>query len=248
MTVRDELEIPPPGYRIARRAAGIDPVTRRLSVIAAAIGGALVVLVGAWSMVGGGRGVPVIPAPAGPMRVKPAHPGGMQVAGASEGILSTSGGTATTAALAPPPETPDLTALQSPTAAAPAAAPASPSTPAVAASPTNGLPLPPPAPPPLQFAAASTAAPPPADAGTGPATQVQLAALNTEHGAMQEWKHLQTALPALFGTRQPLVEKVEVDGHTFWRLRTGGFANIAEATQFCVAVRAAGGGCTIAAF
>ncbi len=249
--MRDDLEIPPPGYRIGRRPAGIDPATRRLSMIAATIGGALVVLVGVWSMVGGGSGgVPVVPPPPGPMRVKPANPGGMQVTGAADRILGGGSGTATSAALAPPPETPDLSALQSPPAAAPAAQPSAPAAAplAPARSAASSLPLPPPAPPPLQLAAASTAAPPPADAGTGPATQVQLAALSSEQGAMQEWQRLQASLPALFGTRQPLVEKVEVDGHTFWRLRTGGFTNIAEATQFCAAVRAAGGGCTIAAF
>lgn len=256
--MRDDMDIPTPGYRVGHRRAGIDPATRRLSLIAATIGGALVVLVGIWSMVGGGSaGVPLVPAPPGPMRVKPANPGGMQVAGASDKILGGSSGTSTTAALAPPPETPDLSALQNPPPAAapapvhPAVAVAAPA-PAPVAAPTriaaNGLPLPPPAPPPLQLAAASAVVPPPADAGTGPATQVQLAALSSEQSALHAWQHLQTSFPALFGSRQPLVEKVQVDGHTFWRLRTGGFANIAEATHFCAAVRAAGSGCTIAAF
>lgn len=258
--MRDELEIPPPGYRIGRRPAGVDPATRRLSLIAAAIGGALVVLVGVWSMAGGGgSGIPVVPAPPGPMRVKPANPGGMHVAGVSDRILSgTSAGT--TATLAPPPQTPDLTALRSPPAshpvspAAPAQSPAAPAaspaeTAAATSAPaTNRLPLPPPSPPPLQLAAASAAVPPAPAAGTGPATEVQLAAMSSEQGARREWQRLQSALPNLFDARQPLVEKVEVDGHTFWRLRTGGFADIAEATRFCATVRAKGSGCTIAAF
>lgn len=259
--MRDELDIPPPGYRIGQRSSGVDPATRRLTLIAAAIGGALVVLVGVWSLVGGGSGgIPVIPAASGPMRVKPANPGGMQVAGVSDKILSgAKAGTAAT--LAPPPQTPDLAALQIPPAAHPATA-AVKSAPLPAASATafpeaaplppvpaaNGLPLPPPAPPPLQLAAASAALPPPPNAGTGSATEVQLAAMSSEQGAMREWQRLQATWPNLFRSRHPLVEKVEVDGHTFWRLRTGGFADIAAATHFCATVRAKGSGCTIASF
>jgi hypothetical protein len=254
--VRDDLEIPPPGYRVARRAGGLDPATKRLATIAAGIGGALVVLVGIWSMVGGNStGVPVVQAPPGPMRVKPANPGGMKVAGANEQILG--GGSARgQPALAPPPETPDLQALQNAPAASPAkvaatedaAAPppvASAPAPAIAA---NGLPLPPPAPPPLELAAASTVAPPPAAIGTGTATEVQLAAMSSENGAKREWQKLQADLPNLLGGRQPLISKVEVAGHTFWRVRTAGFASVAEATSFCAAIRAKGKGCAIAAF
>jgi SPOR domain len=260
--VRDDLEIPPPGYRVARRPARVDPATRRLATIAAGIGGALVVLVGIWSMIGGSStGIPVVPPPAGPMRVAPANPGGMKVAGANDRILGGGGAASDTAALAPPPETPNLQALQNPAPpAASASAPAAVAAvgaahatkdatppPPVGAT-RNGLPLPPPAPPPVQFAAASTAPPPPAAIGTGTATQVQLAALNSEDAAMREWQGLQTEFPNLFDSRQPLVSKVDVDGHTFWRLRTGGFANVAEATSFCAAVRAKGKGCAIAAF
>jgi len=268
--VRDDLEIPTPGYRVARRSAGLDPATKRLATIAAGIGGALVVLVGIWSMMGGGgTGVPVVPAPAGPMREKPANPGGMQVTGANESILGGSNASGRIA-LAPPPETPDLQALQSPPAAAkpaPAAKPvaltedgesvppagaamgAAVATGAAPAPATiNGLPLPPPSPPPIQLATATAAAPPPAGAGTGIATEVQFAALSSKANALAEWTQLQAQLPELLGDRQPLVSQVQVDGHTFWRLRTGGFANIAQATSFCAAVRAKGQACDIASF
>ncbi|MGH7104533.1 MAG: SPOR domain-containing protein, partial [Acetobacteraceae bacterium] len=157
----------------------------------------------------------------------------------------------TAATLAPPPQTPDLAALQSPPAARPAAPAAAPPAAAATAPPAlaaNGLPLPPPLPPPLQLAAASVALPPPPNAGTGSATEVQLAAMSSEQGAMREWQRLQAVWPNLFNARQPLVEKVEVDGHTFWRLRTGGFADIAAATRFCATLRAKGSGCTIASF
>ncbi len=55
-------------------------------------------------------------------------------------------------------------------------------------------------------------------------------------------------MPSLLASRQPDVTRFEHDGKTFWRLRTGGFSDIAQATQFCEQVRAKGGGCSIAAF
>jgi hypothetical protein len=269
--VRDDLEIPAPGYRVARSSGGLDPATRRLATIAAGIGGALVVLVGIWSMVGGGStGIPTVVAPAGAMREKPANPGGMQVTGTNESILDGGGDSNGQPALAPPPETPDLQALQSPPAAKPAPAPTQVTEdgesvpPAGAAMGTNnlgasnantsapvsanGLPLPPPSPPPLQLAALSATPPPPAAIGTGTRTEVQLAALSSKENALSEWQKLQAAMPDLLDGRQPLISKVELDGHVFWRLRTGGFENIAQATSFCASVRAKGMACDIASF
>ncbi|MDE2576267.1 MAG: hypothetical protein KGL55_13250, partial [Rhodospirillales bacterium] len=121
VALRDELDIPmpamTPGYRMARPAPRVDPNTRRLAIIAGGIGAALLVIMGGWTLIGGGRGgVPVVQAPSGPVRVKPADAGGMQVAGANESILSdrTAAGEA---ALAPPPETPALAALKAQEAA-----------------------------------------------------------------------------------------------------------------------------------
>jgi hypothetical protein len=263
--VRDELEIPPPGYRVGRRSGGLDPATRRLATIAAGIGGALVVLVGIWSMVGGGStGVPVVTAPTGAMRAKPANPGGMQVTGANESILG-GGDSNGQPTLAPPPETPDLQALQSPPPSKPVAVTedgesvpppgaavgtgtAAAAKPPGAPTSVNGLPLPPPSPPPIRLASASNTPPPPAAIGTGTATEVQFAALSSKENALSEWGRLQAALPDLLNGRQPLVSKVEVDGRTFWRLRTGGFDNVADATSFCASVRAKGMTCDIAAF
>ena len=68
-------------------------------------------VVGGWSMIGHHSGaVPVVQAESGPIRVKPANPGGMQITGANEDILSgtdTNGGK-----LAPPPEVPEPQALR----------------------------------------------------------------------------------------------------------------------------------------
>src|SRR5689334_22222765 len=96
----------------------MDPGTRRLALIAGGLGAALIVVVGGWELVGSrSTSVPVVQADNRPIRVKPDNPGGMQVAGANEDILS--GGTESAAGkLAPPPETPAPQALRAPPPAA----------------------------------------------------------------------------------------------------------------------------------
>ena len=59
--------------------------------------------------------------------------------------------------------------------------------------------------------------------------------------AQSEWQRLAKRMPDLLGDRRPAISKVERDGRTVWRLRTGGFADIAQATAFCERVRAKGG-------
>ncbi len=103
---------------------------------------------------------------------------------------------------------------------------------------------------PAQLAAAMPDHHAAASAERGPAgrTQVQLAALATEAAARQEWHRLAHRMPDVFGTHHPLISKIEHDGHTLWRLRTGDYATEAEASQFCQEVRAKGTGCAVAAF
>jgi len=103
---------------------------------------------------------------------------------------------------------------------------------------------------PAQLAAAMPDHHAAASAERGPPgrTQVQLAALATEAAARQEWHRLAHRMPDVFGTHHPVFSKVEHDGHTLWRVRTGDFATEAEASQFCQEVRAKGGGCAVAAF
>jgi hypothetical protein len=230
--VSDDLSIPSPTYRIPRHHRGMDPATRRLALIACGLGGALLAVVGAWSLTGHrNTTVPVVQADGRPIRVKPENPGGMQVAGAEEDILSggTQGGDGK---LAPPPEAPAPQALRDPPAAA--------------------------APTPAAIAAASPAKPvatkpvtavdkhPAAASANG--TLVQLAAVRSEDAAKSEWQRLSKRIPDLLGQHRPAFSKTERDGHTLWRVRAGGFADATQASTFCEKVRAKGVGCSVADF
>jgi Flp pilus assembly protein TadD len=89
------------------------------------------------------------------------------------------------------------------------------------------------------------AAPAPAETGS---YKVQLASLASQSDAQAEWAKLSGAMPALFGDKQPDVETAVVNGHTYYRLRTGSFGTKAEAAMFCGKVSAAGNPCTLANF
>jgi hypothetical protein len=257
--VSDDISIPRPTYRVPRHSGGMDPATLKLALIAAGIGGTLLVAIAGWTLLSHrGHGVPVVQADSSPLRVKPVNPGGLQVAGAGNDIFS--GGSDTDVEkLAPPPETPDPQGLRAPPPK-PAPAPVAVSqhlpepAPAVAARP--------PAPPVAPVSAASkpaiaAMAPParPATAATaavhevgGKGAVVQLAALSSEQAARAEWERLVKRWPELFGGHQPAFSRIEHDGQTFWRVRASGFDGVAQATTFCEHLRAKGGGCSVADF
>jgi hypothetical protein len=273
--VSDELSIPRPGYAGRRpRAAGLDAGTRRLLMIAGGIIAGAVVVAGGSSLIrhrSAGE-VPVVQADSRPIRVKPENPGGLQVAGVGNDIFS--GGNDTDGSkLAPPPEVPNPKALIPPaappapppvvTAAQPSAPPAVRETVAAprVAAPQGGTsqheasaapvavkpaPAAPPVakPAPLPAAAASEKHP----AANGKGATIQLAALSSEDAAKSEWQLLLKRMPDLLGGHQPSFAKTEHDGRTYWRVRTGGFGDVAQARVFCDKVRGKGGGCTIADF
>jgi hypothetical protein len=238
--VSDDLSIPSPTYRVSRRSRGMDPATRRLALIAGSLGGVLLAVIGAWTVIGHRSGsVPVVQADSSPIRVKPLNPGGMQIAGASEEILSGGDG-ADGGKLAPPPEAPAPQAMRAPPPPPPVVATPAP-TPIPAATPAPPKPVP----APVDRRAAAPAR------TTAPAVNhplVQLAALASEGAAKAEWQKLGQRMPDLFGRRQADISKIERDGHTYWRVRTGGFSDLAQATQFCERVRAKGTGCSVADF
>ncbi len=267
---QSRLEMPEPEYRPRVAPGKPDPSMRRLAL--GAVGVCAVVLGGVWllSVKGGPHAVPVIHPEARPMRIRPKNPGGMQVDGLNDALLN--GGTGPEHdTLAPPPETPEPQALAAaesatsppagPAAPAPAAGalPAPPAvtapavtTPTVTAPPASAPPVSaPPAPAPAETARAPQAAPqaaaPTPDAGTG-RVSVQLAALGSEAAATTEWHRLRRRLPGLLADRTPEITRFAHDGHVFWRLRTGGFADIAAATEFCARAKAAGAACAIADF
>jgi hypothetical protein len=239
--VSDELSIPSPTYRIPRHRHGMDRGTRRLALIAASLGGVLLVVVGGWSVISHrSTSVPVMQADSRPIRVKPDNPGGLQVAGANEDILS-GGAEGKDGKLAPPAEAPAPQALRNPPPAPVAAAPVVPPTPAA-------VPVSKPA---VMAAAKPTPAPTPDKHPATPAANgalVQLAAVSSEDAAKSEWQRLSKRLPDLLGAHKPAFSKTEHDGKTLWRVRTGGFNDAAQANGFCEKVRAKGAACSVADF
>jgi Flp pilus assembly protein TadD len=74
---------------------------------------------------------------------------------------------------------------------------------------------------------------------------VQLASLNSEEAAHDEWQQLSKRFPDLLNGRQPVYSHTERDGRSLWRVRTAGFVDVAQAKSFCDRVRTAGSGCAV---
>lgn len=77
---------------------------------------------------------------------------------------------------------------------------------------------------------------------------VQLAAVGSEQAARNEWQLLIKKMPDLLNGHEPSYSHVDRDGRTFWRLRTTGFADVAQAHSFCERVKAKGASCSVADF
>ena len=220
-----------PSYRPAE-SAGMDPEMRRMAMMAAGFGGVLAVVIGLFSFSGHRHhGVPVIEAPATPVRVKPLNPGGMVVSGAED--FSSSQGEK----LAPPAEKPAIRELRAKKVAKATVVQADID---AKSAPKETL-----------APAATSAVPlvPQARLGTVlGGTWVQLAAFESQQAAEQDWGKMAEKMPKMFNGHTPQVVPGHIAGRTVYRLRTGGFANLAAATAFCGEVRAKGGDCSIAAF
>ncbi|MEE8664145.1 MAG: SPOR domain-containing protein [Acetobacter sp.] len=262
--------------------------------------GLLVLGAASWSLIGHHQeGIPVFAPPPGPVRDKPANPGGMSL-GISVPDETTADGKTH---LLPPPEQPDPQALAAKLGVAEPPADKKPVTPAATppASTDTDLPeeqpaikdvLPPNAlthtaengdrvtdmplpavPPPVAEIPSRIVAPgtvpdkpksvatkkpvteptPPVtkpEVSSAPQTEptghyiVQLAALNSESGALQEWERLKASVPDMLSNHTPLIQRVQHDNAIFYRLRTQGFASIAEARDFCIQMRTHGHACT----
>lgn len=73
---------------------------------------------------------------------------------------------------------------------------------------------------------------------------VQLAALREQSGAEAAWQRLQQQYPDLLGDLDLLLQSAEIEGRgTFWRVRTGPFADKAAADALCSKLKAKGQDC-----
>jgi cell division septation protein DedD len=239
--VSDDISIPPPGYYNERHRMSAAPpgpfTTARIALVILAVGGVGAIAASVAHFRHGP--VPVIEADNRPIRVRPTNPGGMQIAGANNDIMS-GGNDADGSSLAPAPEAPNPQALHA-EAPAPLLAPA-PATVAPTVTPAPAAPPVTPKPKPLVVAAAT---PHLAVHGKG---IIQLAALESESAARTEWQALQKRLPDVFAGHEPSIGKTERAGRTYWRLRATGFGDVEQAKTACVKVRAKGSACSVADF
>jgi len=229
-----EYDVPEYVYRTRRQTAAFDPTMRRIALGAGGLATLVIVVALVWSGMKPGLEFgppPVITAPPGPLRVVPANPGGLNVPEADEQIMSGDSSTAP-AQLAPDGTAPDIAAFQPPPPAPPPPAPAAAAAPA-------------PAPAPNPSSPAAAAAPP---VPVNNNIIVQLTAAVDPAGPRQTWQELNEKMPQLFAGHTPIYSHAFIAGVEFWRLRMGGFTDIAAAHQFCAAVKAEGAACTVAAF
>jgi Flp pilus assembly protein TadD len=83
---------------------------------------------------------------------------------------------------------------------------------------------------------------PPLAAGT---TMVQLSSTLSREAATGDWHRLQHHLPDLLAARQPAFVQTTNAGDVHWGVRTGGFADVDAARDFCDTIKARGFGCFV---
>ncbi|MBX3594307.1 SPOR domain-containing protein [Sphingomonas sp.] len=220
-TVEDDYDGGPSALRI------ILLVLLGLALIAAAI-------FGWWwyQRSGGGEGTgALINAPEGAYKVKPDEPGGMKVEGEGDTVFAASEGATTNGSVdvSAVPEAP-VTGKAAPR---PSAAPVKGASRVVATIPTAGS---------ASRAAAPVQRSPGASAGSA---TIQLGSFPGEAEANGAWARLAKRFDYLAPLGKS-VEKAEVNGKTFYRLRVNAGSN-GQARDLCGRLKAAGEGCFLAA-
>ena len=75
--------------------------------------------------------------------------------------------------------------------------------------------------------------------------QVQLASLDEEAAALAHRDHLRAHLPAPLAGHVPIIERADLNGRIYWRLRAGGFTTRAQASAACSRLRMSGHDCWV---
>jgi len=203
--------------------------------------------------------VPLIQADEQPMKIRPEHPGGLDVPDRDKLIYNERPGGPPVERLLPPAEKPEPRPAPPP-APASASAAAAPPPAALPAPPAAALPSPPPAaavpspPRPVPAAPAHAApahpaavqgkpAPHPAAAGH---VRVQLGSVKSPDAARAEWQRLKHRYPELLGKLTADAVRDDLGARGVWyRIEAGSFADRAAARRLCDALKEHKVGCRI---
>jgi hypothetical protein len=161
---------------------------------------------------------PEILAPATPLRIAPADPGGLTVPEADVPIMSGASSSAAPQLAAAPPA-PDISQLQAISGESPPPAPPAPAPPAV-----------------------------PAQVMLNGPIEALLGSAPDQAGSARLWSQLNSKAPDLLADRTPQYVPAIVKGQSVIRLSVGGFMSLQAAQSFCAALTAKGAACTVAAF
>ncbi len=202
--------------------------------------------------------LPVIRAEAGPSKIRPESPGGLEVPYQETLALNDvqpDPAKPQVERLLPPPETP----LPLPKTTAPVETPPpstaetvpEPATSTAPAAPETTVKSVPPVPEPPKAEPAAPAAPTQTTATQTAAAPsdgfvLQLASLKAKERAPAEWSRLQKSYPTLLGSRQLLVLPVDLAGRgTFYRVQAGYFPDRAAAEAVCKQLKAKSQDCLV---